>query len=151
MVADRLTANRPATSSLVCLDSQRVRLAPRMYEHRGLNEGNRVNGCKRQIVTPVLSRSLACRVHAASGHAGGHALHLLPARPRWGQRLLPVVTNKSYRGRSARRYHRLGLPHQVGSCPPSAERGFVSVSPRGRLEARRQSLRGKATSCRRVP
>ncbi|MGI4865193.1 MAG: transposase [Janthinobacterium lividum] len=63
--ADRLAAGRPVTLSLVCLDSQRVRLAPRVFEHRGLGCGKHVNGRKRQILTNVQGRILACRVHAA--------------------------------------------------------------------------------------
>ena len=51
--ADRLAAQRPAMPSLVCRDSQSVRLAPRIHEHRGLDGGKRVNGRKRQIITAV--------------------------------------------------------------------------------------------------
>ncbi|RZK32120.1 MAG: hypothetical protein EOO63_02300 [Hymenobacter sp.] len=41
--ADRLAAGRAATLCLVCLDSQSVRLAPRIFEHRGLDGGKHVN------------------------------------------------------------------------------------------------------------
>ncbi|MEJ7666821.1 MAG: transposase [Hymenobacter sp.] len=82
-----------------------------------------LNGRKRQILTDVQGRILACRVHAANGHDGVEALALLPALPSWGQRLVTVVTDKGYRGRFARQLARLGLRHQLGSRPPSA-RGF---------------------------
>lgn len=82
--ADRLMAGRAATPSLVCLDSQSVRLAPRIFEHRGLDGGKHVNGRKRQILTDVQGRILACRVHAANGHDGVEALQLLPTRPAGG-------------------------------------------------------------------
>ena len=131
--ADRLAAGRPATPSLVCLDSQSVRLAPRIFEHRGLDGGKHVNGRKRQIMTDVQGRILACRVHAANGHDGVEALALLPARPTWGQRLVTVVTDKGYRGRFARHVTRLGLTHQIGSRPPST-RGFVPVAQRWVVE-----------------
>lgn len=134
VAADRLATNRPPTPSLVCLDSQSVRLAPRIFEHRGLDGGKRVNGRKRQIVTDGAGRILACRVHAANGHDGGQARYLLPVRPRWGQRLLTVVTDKGYRGHFARHLSRLGLTHQVGSRPPSADRGFVPVAKRWVVE-----------------
>lgn len=132
--ADRMAAKRPAMPSLVCVDSQSVRLAPRIHEHRGLDGGKHVNGRKRQIVTDVQGRILACRVHAANGHDGVEALQLLPIRPGWGRRLVTVVTDKSYRGRFARHLARLGLTHQVGSRPPSAERGFVPVAKRWVVE-----------------
>lgn len=131
MQSDRLVANRPATSSLVYLDSQRVRLAPRIFEHQGLDGGKHINGRKRQIITNVQNRILACRVHAANGHDGVQALALLPVRPpSWGQRLVTVVTDKGYLGRFARHLARLGLTHQVGSRPPSSSRGFISVAKR---------------------
>ena len=55
--ADRLAAGRAATPSLVCLDSQSVRLAPRIFEHQGLDGSKHVNGRKRQILTDVQGRS----------------------------------------------------------------------------------------------
>ena len=135
VAADRRAANRAATPALVCLDSQSVRLAPRIFEHRGLDGGKHVNGRKRQIVTDVEGRILACRVHAANGHDGVEALALLPVRPPgWGQRLVTVVTDKGYRGRFARHLARLGLTHQVGSRPPSAGRGFVPIAKRWVVE-----------------
>ncbi|MGI4870373.1 MAG: transposase [Janthinobacterium lividum] len=118
--ADRLAAGRAATPSLVCLDSQSVRLAPRIFEHRGLDGGKRVNGRKRQIMTDVEGRIFACRVHAANGHGGVEALRLLPVPPAWGTRLVTIVTDKSYRGRFARQVAKLGFTHQVGSRPPRA-------------------------------
>lgn len=132
--ADRVAAGRPATPSLVCLDSQSVRLAPRIFEHRGTDGGKRVNGRKRQLLTDVQGRILTCRVHAANGHDGSQARQLLPHRPRgWGTRLRTVVTDKGYRGRFTRHLARLGLAHQVGSRPPSA-RGFVPVAKRWVVE-----------------
>lgn len=131
--ADRVAAGRPATPSFVCLDSQSVRLAPRICEHRGLDGGKHVSGRKRQILTDVQSRILACRVHAANGHDGVEALQLLLTRPVWGARLVTVVTDKGYRGRFARHVAKLGLIHQLGSRPPSA-RGFVPVSDRWVME-----------------
>ena len=79
--ADRLAAGGAATPLLVCLDSQGVRLAPRIFEHRGLYGGKQVNGRKRQIIGDVQGRILACRVHTTNGHDGVEALRLLPTRP----------------------------------------------------------------------
>ncbi len=131
--ADRVAAGRPATPSLVCLDSQSVRLAPRIFEHRGLDGGKHVNGRKRQIMTDVQGRILAGRVPAANGHDGVEALQLLPTRPVWGARLGTVVTDKGYRGRFARHLGQLGRTHQLGSRPPST-RGFVPVANRWVVE-----------------
>ena len=89
--ADRQVVSRPAAPSFVCLDSKSMRLAPRIYEHRGVDGGKHVNGRKRQILTDVQESILACRVHAANGHDRVEALDLLPARPHLVQRLPTVV------------------------------------------------------------
>ena len=85
----------------MCVDNQSVKLAPRIFAHRGTDGGKHVNERKRQIVIDVDGRIFACRIHAANGHDGGQALKLLPTRPSWGQRLTTVVTDKGYRGRFA--------------------------------------------------
>lgn len=106
-----------------------MRLAPRISGHRGLAGGKCINGRKRQLPTAVQGRILACRVHAATGHAGVQALALLPARPKWGQRLMTGGPDKGYRGRFARHLARRGPAHQPGSRPPRA-RGCVPVAKR---------------------
>ena len=128
--ADRLAADRAATPSLVCVDSQSVKLAPRIFEHRGIDGGKHVNGRKRQIVPDVEGRIFACYVHAANGHDGTAAtLGLLPQRPSWGSRLLTVLTDNGYRGSFATHLQALGLRHELASRPPSV-RGFVPVAKR---------------------
>ncbi|GAB3726625.1 hypothetical protein GCM10027594_08430 [Hymenobacter agri] len=65
-------------------------------------------------------RIFACRVHAANGHDGTQALHMLPTRPNWGPRLTTVVTDKGYRGRFATHLLTLGIIHQLVTRPPHA-------------------------------
>ena len=68
--ADCLAANRAATPSLVCVDSQSVNLASSIFEHRGTDGGKHINGRKRQIATDVEWRIFACFMHAVNGHDG---------------------------------------------------------------------------------
>jgi transposase len=131
--ADRLAAQRAPLPSLVCVDSQSVKLAPRIFEHRGTDGGKHVNGRKRQLITDVDGRIFACCVHAANGHDGVQAQALLTKGLSWGGRLQTVVTDKGYRGRFARHLRACGLTHQLGSRPPSA-RGFVPVAKRWVVE-----------------
>ncbi|WP_223827603.1 IS5 family transposase [Hymenobacter armeniacus] len=132
--ADRLAADRAATPSLVCVDSQSAKLAPRIFEHRGTDGGKHVNGRKRQIITDVEGRIFACYVHAANGHDGTAATQgLLPQRPAWGQRLVTVLTDNGYRGGFAAHLQALGLRHELASRPPSV-RGFVPVAKRWVVE-----------------
>ena len=78
---DRLAHERQASPSLLCADSQSVRLAPRIYEHRGLDGGKWVNGRKRQLLVDTGGRIWAAHVHAANGHDSRVGHLLLPYRP----------------------------------------------------------------------
>ena len=135
--ADRLVANRAATPSPVCVDSQSVKLAPHIFEYRGTDGSKHVNGRQRQIVTDVEGRIFACFVHAANGHDDMAAvLGFLPKRPGWGQRLvtvLTVLTDNGNRGSFAAHLQALGLRHELASRPPTA-RGFVPVAKRWVVE-----------------
>ncbi|TYZ07587.1 transposase [Hymenobacter lutimineralis] len=77
---DRMAHERTPTPALACVDSQSVRLAPRIYEHRGLGAGKLVNGRKRQILTDSSGRIWAAHVHAAHRHDSTGALAMLAHR-----------------------------------------------------------------------
>ncbi|MBC8084218.1 MAG: IS5 family transposase [Hymenobacter sp.] len=116
---DRLRDGREALPSLACVDSQSVKLAPRIFEHRGLDGGKLVNGRKRQFLTDSGGRIWAAHVHAANGHDSCGVLGLLPHRPGWAARLQTVLTDAAYRGRFADHLRGLGLRHQVASRSPT--------------------------------
>lgn len=80
--ADRVAARRDLVPPLICGDSRSVKLAPRIFEHWGLDSGKRVTGRKGQVATDVEGRIFAGHVHAANGPDGPvAAAHLLPTRP----------------------------------------------------------------------
>ncbi len=129
-----MAAHRAPGPSLVCLDSQRVKLAPRIFEHRVIDGDKHVNGRKRQIITAVEGRIFAVHVHAANGHDGTAAAHgLLPTTPSWGERLATILTDQGYCGRFADHVQALGLRHELASRPPTAA-GFVPVAKRWVVE-----------------
>ena len=114
--ADRPAADRAATPSLVCVDSQSVRLVPRIFEHRGTDGGKHINGRKRPIITGVEGRIFTCYVHAANGHDGTAATRgLLPQRPAWGVRRVTVLNDNGCRGSFAAHLQALGLRHELAS------------------------------------
>lgn len=130
---DRLYDGRDALPSLVCVDSQRVQLAPRIFEHQGLNWDKHVNGRKRQILNDSGGRIWAAHVHATNGHGSRGALGLLPHRPWWAARVQLVLTDAAYRGRFADHLREPGLPYQVVRRPPT-QRGLVPVAQRWVVE-----------------
>ena len=136
--ADRLAQGRLPTPSLVLVDAQSVKLAPRLDQQRGLDAHKRVNGRKRQVLCDTGGRIWRVQVHAASGHDSRGAQPLLPARhhlcPAWASRLCTVLTDRAYQGRFAQQVRALGWRHQVASRPPTAARGFVPIAKRWVVE-----------------
>jgi transposase len=124
---------RAPTPALACVDSQRIKLAPRIYEHRSLNAHKLVNGRKRQILTDSGGRIWDAHVHAARRHDSTGALALLPHRPWWAHRLHFVLPDAAYRRRFAQHLLGLGLVQQISSRPPT-QRGFVLLAQRWVVE-----------------
>jgi transposase len=50
----RVQAGRTALPSLMCVDSQSVKLSPLIAEHRGIDANKKVNGRKRQAAVDTL-------------------------------------------------------------------------------------------------
>ena len=65
---DRVAQHQEATPAFACVDSQSVKLAPRIHEQRGLDGGKHVNGRKRQVLTDSNGRIWVAHVHAANAH-----------------------------------------------------------------------------------
>ena len=100
----------------MCVDSQSVKLTPRIFEHRGTDGGKHVNGRRRPIITGVEGRIFTCYVHAANGHDGTAATRgLLPQRPAWGVRRVTVLTDNGCQGSFAAHLQALGLRHELAS------------------------------------
>jgi len=95
---DRTRVKRKRTPSLLCIDSQSVKLAPMIFEERGLDGGKLVNGRKRQILVDVEGRLYSCRVHGANiSDAHGGQLCLADLAP-IQSRLEKILGDTSYNG-----------------------------------------------------
>lgn len=103
--ADRLAQGRLPTPSLALVDAQRVKLAPRLGQQRGLDAHKRVNSRKRQVRRDTGGRIWRVVVHVANSHDSRGAQSLLPdpnhLLPAWASRLRSVLTDKAYQGRFA--------------------------------------------------
>ncbi|WP_138502073.1 transposase, partial [Spirosoma lacussanchae] len=64
--ADRIRAGQEASPSLLCIDSQSVKLAPMGSVARGMDGHKAVNGRKRQWVVDAQGRLWVADVHAAN-------------------------------------------------------------------------------------
>lgn len=74
---DRKSQGREPDPSVLCIDSQSVKLAPFLCEFRGLDPNKRVNGRKRQLAVDTQGRLWAADVHAANTHDGPGAIAMI--------------------------------------------------------------------------
>ena len=74
---ERLELDRSGKPSLGIVDSQSIKLAPRIYEYRGIDGNKKINGRKRQILTDILGRIWQAWVHPANEHDSPAGVHLL--------------------------------------------------------------------------
>jgi transposase len=130
---DRKREGREALPSVLCIDSQSVKLTPMIYEHRGTDGNKKVNGRKRQLIVDVGGRIFDAEVHAANLHDGTQAAAMLPGCASYDARLKKVLGDQGYQGGFAQEAEKLGLIFECASKPESAE-GFVPVAKRWVVE-----------------
>jgi transposase len=129
----RQQAGRAALPSLICADSQSVKLAPFIVEWRGLDANKKVNGRKRQIAVDTLGLLWAVDVHAA------HQADSIAGCRLWAklfpvcQRLEKVLVDASYQGCFTQLADSLGFATEIASRPQTTQ-GFVPVKQRWVVE-----------------
>lgn len=130
---DRVRAERSATPSLVCVDSQSVKLSPMIYEDRGVDNHKRVNGRKRQLLVDTSGRLWRAFVHAANHNDGSAGCALLNDTKSFDKDLKKILGDGAYVGIFAQKAQQQGLVFERASRPESA-RGFVPIAKRWVVE-----------------
>jgi transposase len=130
---DRLKEKKAAYPSLMCVDSQSVKLAPMIFENRGIDSNKRVNGRKRQLLVDSGGRLWRALVCGANHHDGPSACPLLDNTELLGGFLKTILGDEAYRGVFARKANEKGLHFERASRPESAK-GFVPIAKRWVVE-----------------
>lgn len=135
---DRQQASRDAQPEILSIDSQSVKLAPRICENRGIDGHKLVNGRKRQFLVDSGGRLWVVCVHAANGADGAGAIPLIDeivmdGISYAGDRLKKIYGDTAYNGVFAAELRKWGILFEKASRPPSA-RGFVPVAKRWVVE-----------------
>ena len=130
---DRKREKREAYPSVFCVDSQSVKLAPMIYEYRGIDGYKKVNGRKRQLLVDTGGRLWAVHVHAANEADGRASLPLVGDILWYSERVKKVVGDTAYGGIFAEELANWGLEFERASRPESAQ-GFVPVAKRWVVE-----------------
>ena len=131
---DRERVQKEACPSVLCIDSQSIKLAPMIWEHRGTDANKRVNGRKRTLLVDTQGRLWLAAVHSANQADGPAAIPLVEAVVwRVGERLEKVYGDQAYNGGFAQALTEWGIDFEKASRPESA-RGFVPVAKRWVVE-----------------
>jgi transposase len=136
---DRKRIGKEPYPSVLCIDSQSIKLHPLICEDRGTDPHKRVNGRKRQIVVDTQGRLWAAQVDAANTADGPAAVSLIKDIL-WGagERLEKVYGDQAYNGMFAKALAKWDINFEKASRPES-ERGFVPVARRWVVEPVRRS------------
>ena len=130
---DRKAKNKRKNPSLLCIDSQSVKLSPMIYEDRGIDGNKKVNGRKRQVLVDSDGRIWAAQVHAANIHDGVGGISILASINSFGKRIKLILGDKTYRGKFAEVVSEMGLEFEVGSKPENVK-SFVVEKKRWVVE-----------------
>lgn len=127
---ERISQQREATPSLVCADSQSIKIAPMIFEDKGLDGNKKINGRKRQVVVDTLGLVWAVVVHAANLPDTVMGCKLLEQLNKRFIRLKRILVDAGYKGTFMDQVvAELGVEAEISSRPPT-EKGFVPIAKR---------------------
>jgi hypothetical protein len=106
---DRAKSEESISPSLLCIDSQSVKLTPMIYENRGIDNNKKVNGRKRQIFLDPEGRLLRTYVHPANLHDGPVGSELLNNAKSFDKHLSKFWVMTPYKGVLLKRLSSCGL------------------------------------------
>jgi len=131
---ERRRQNRKDSPSLLIVDSQSIKLAPFIWESRGVDGYKKVNGRKRHILTDTLGLPWAIYVGPANQHDGEAGLELLPKAEGLSlERLTTIRADNAYGGvfKDATRWD--GWDTDT-TQRPSEEKSFIPEKNRWQVE-----------------
>jgi len=127
---ERQRQDKEPTPSLACADSQSVKLAPMIFEDKGLDGNKKVNGRKRQVMVDTLGLVWGVFVHAANLSDTVMGCELFKQVKERFTRLEKILVDAGYKGTFiTKALEELGVVAEISSRPPT-EKGFVPLAKR---------------------
>ncbi|NJN33988.1 MAG: IS5 family transposase [Saprospiraceae bacterium] len=130
---DREREHREVFPSVLCADTQSVKLHPMIFEDRGFDANKKINGRKRQNLVDTGGRLWRVKVHAANIHDGVGASSLLDNLEGMDSRLKKILGDDAYKGQFAEKVAQKNMTFECASRPPT-EKGFVPIAQRWVVE-----------------
>ena len=95
---ERQVWKKQAEPSLVVVDSQSVKVAPFIHQHKGFDGNKKVNGRKRHLLVDTLGLIMGARVGAANHHDNPQGRRLLGRFSYRLNRVQRVIVDSAYKG-----------------------------------------------------
>ena len=124
---ERKRKNRKPKASLVCVDSQSVKISSLIKEDKGFDGHKKINGRKRHIITDTMGLIIGVMVTAANSHDGTIGIELFGEVKDSLTRTKKVLADGSYKG-SFEEFIKefIKAEVEISSRPPS-QKGFVPI------------------------
>lgn len=125
---ERTNQGKAETPSMLCIDSQSVKLSPFINMDKGIDGNKKVNGRKRHIIVDTLGLVWGVVVHAADIHDSQKAHLLVEHCLGYLDRMKKIMVDEAYRHGFLQwiQTNILGIELEFASKPPTS-RGFVPV------------------------
>lgn len=139
-ILERKRQGKNDTPSLLCIDSQSIKVAPFISEEKGIDGNKRINGRKRHIIVDTLCLVWGVVVHAADVHDGLRSHELVEHCLGYLTRMKKILATAAAVDDAYKMIFKpwvedniIGLQVEFASRPPTAK-GFVPVKWRWRVE-----------------
>lgn len=132
---ERKRQGKQDTPSLLCIDSQSIKVAPFISQEKGFDGNKKVNGRKKHLIVDTLGLVWGVVVHAADVHDGVRSHELVEHCLGYLHRMKKVLVDDAYKKifKPWVEDNILGLEVEFASRPPTAQ-GFVPIRWRWRVE-----------------
>lgn len=131
---ERYSEDREDKASVVCTDSQSIKVSSFIGEEVGVDGNKKIKGRKRHIVTDTMGLVIGVVVTSASSHDGTTGIRVFGNIKNLLVRTEKVLADGTYRGSfEAFVEDTLNAEVEIASRPPS-EKGFVPVKTRWVVE-----------------
>lgn len=129
----RNSQDKKDTPTLVCIDSQSVKVPQFIKEEVGLDGNKKINGRKRHAIVDSLGNIFCVLVHAANHYDGIKGMTVWDNFTQTVHSVKKVLADAGYKGQFTAHVQGQGYEIEIASRPPS-ERGFVPVKKRWVVE-----------------
>jgi transposase len=127
--SERLFLDKNPEPSANTIDSQSVKIAPFIPDHKGIDGNKKINGRKRHVITDTLGLIIAVIVTAANKHDGITGCQFFNRFAAKIKRTQCIFADDAYKVKFTENAEQQGIKVEIAARPENAK-GFVPVKKR---------------------